>query len=252
MERLQKIIAQAGVASRRKSEELILQGLVKVNGETVTTLGVKVDPDRDRIEVQGKPIRLQRKRLFAFYKPRGVITSMSDPRGRRVVADYFRAIPERVFPVGRLDWDTEGLLLMTNDGELANLLMHPRYEVEKCYHATVQGHPDDAALERLRRGIRLEDGWTAPANVRRIRREKGLTVLEIIIHEGRNRLVRRMCKAVGHPVRHLIRTRFGLYHPQGPFAGDVPGAHPGGDKTPPFIFQTIFKMIFWSLPSPAI
>lgn len=208
MERLQKVIARAGVASRRKSEELILEGQVKVNGKTVTTLGMKVDPDKDKIEVQGNPIRLERKRLFAFYKPRGVITSMSDPRGRRVVADYFREIPERVFPVGRLDFDTEGLLLVTNDGELANLLMHPRYGVEKCYHATVRGHPSEAVLERLRRGIRLEDGWTAPAKVRRIRQEKGHTVLEIVIHEGRNRLVRRMCEAVGHPVRHLIRTRF--------------------------------------------
>jgi 23S rRNA pseudouridine2605 synthase len=207
MERLQKIIARAGVASRRKSEELIRQGQVKVNGKTVTTLGVKVDPLRDRIEVGGKPIRLQRKRLFAFYKPLGVITSMSDPRGRRVVADYFRKIPERVFPVGRLDYDTEGLLLLTNDGELANLLMHPRYEVEKCYQATVMGHPSEEALERLRRGVRLDDGWTAPAKVRRIRRDRENTVLELVIHEGRNRLVRRMCEAVGHPVRHLIRTR---------------------------------------------
>jgi len=208
MERLQKILAQAGVASRRKSEELILKGQVKVNGKTVTTLGMKVDPDRDRIEVRGKPIRLQRKRLFAFYKPRGVITSMSDPLGRKVVADYFREIPERVYPVGRLDRDTEGLLLVTNDGELANFLMHPRYGVEKCYHATVRGHPSEAALERLRKGIRLEDGWTTPAKVRRVRRGKGYTVLEIVIHEGRNRLVRRMCEAVGHPVLHLIRTRF--------------------------------------------
>ncbi|MEW9032188.1 MAG: pseudouridine synthase [Planifilum fimeticola] len=208
MERLQKVIARAGVASRRKSEELILQGLVKVNGETVTTLGVKVDPLRDRIEVGGKPIRLPRMRLFAFYKPRGVITSMSDPRGRPVVADYFRDIPERVFPVGRLDYDTEGLLLVTNDGDLANLLMHPRYGAEKWYRATVQGDPAEEVLERLRRGVRLEDGWTAPAKVRRIRRGKEHTVLELVIHEGRNRIVRRMCEAVGHPVRHLIRTRF--------------------------------------------
>jgi len=207
MERLQKVIARAGVASRRKSEELILKGQVKVNGETVTTLGVKVDPLRDRIEVRGKPIRLPRMRLFAFYKPRGVITSMSDPRGRPVVADYFRAIPERVYPVGRLDRDTEGLLLVTNDGELANLLMHPRYGVEKCYRATVQGDPSEEALERLRRGVRLEDGLTAPAQVRRIRRGKERTVLELVIREGRNRIVRRMCEAVGHPVLHLIRTR---------------------------------------------
>lgn len=208
MERLQKVIARAGVASRRKSEELILKGQVKVNGETVTKLGVKVDPLRDRIEVRGKPICLQRMRLFAFYKPRGVITSMSDPRGRPVVADYFRSVPERVFPVGRLDWDTEGLLLVTNDGELANLLMHPRYGVEKCYRATVQGDPTDEVLERLRKGVRLEDGLTAPAEVRRIRRGKEQSVLELIIREGRNRIVRRMCEAVGHPVRHLIRTRF--------------------------------------------
>jgi 23S rRNA pseudouridine2605 synthase len=207
MERLQKVLAHAGVASRRKCEDMILEGRVRVNGETVTELGRKVDPMLDRIEVDGKPIMTERKRTFLFYKPLRVITSMSDPQGRPTVADYFREIDERVYPVGRLDYDTEGLLLMTNDGELANRLTHPKYEADKCYLATVKGHPSEEQLDRLRRGIRLEDGWTAPAQVRRVKDRRNTTVLEIVIHEGRNRQVRRMCEAIGHPVVHLIRTR---------------------------------------------
>ncbi|SFJ75011.1 pseudouridine synthase [Thermoflavimicrobium dichotomicum] len=207
MERLQKVMAQAGIASRRQSEALILNGHVRVNGQVVKTLGVKVDPLLDVIEVKGKRITLEKKRTFLFYKPLRVITSMSDPQGRKVVADYFRHIPERVYPVGRLDYDTEGLLLLTNDGELANRLAHPRYEIDKCYEVTVKGKPSREALQLLRRGVRLEDGLTAPAKVRVLASDETSTRLEMIIHEGRNRQVRRMCEAVGHPVLHLIRTR---------------------------------------------
>lgn len=210
MERLQKVMAQAGVASRRQCEELITRGQVKVNGKVVTALGVKVDPQTDWIEVKGKRIVSEKKRTFLFYKPPLVITSMSDPQGRKVVADYFRSVPERVYPVGRLDYDTEGLLLLTNDGELANHLAHPRYEVDKCYVATVKGKPGAEALERLRKGIKLEDGWTAPAQVRLLQADETTAKLELVIHEGRNRQVRRMCEAVGHPVLHLIRTRLGF------------------------------------------
>ncbi|WP_124727290.1 pseudouridine synthase [Staphylospora marina] len=207
MERLQKVMAMAGVASRRQCENLIREGRVKVNGEWVTAPGMKVDPRKDVIEVDGEPVFLEEKRTFLFYKPSGVITSMSDPRGRKTVADFFRDIPERVFPVGRLDYDTEGLLLVTNDGELANRLLHPRFEVEKVYVATVRGKPDKAAIRTLREGVRLEDGMTAPAKVRVLEASDSRSRLELTIHEGRNRQVRRMCAAVGHPVIHLKRTR---------------------------------------------
>jgi 23S rRNA pseudouridine2605 synthase len=207
MERLQKVMAQAGIASRRKSEEWIQKGKVRVNGQVVTELGVKVDPARDVIEVEGRRVHLEKQRVFLFYKPKRVITSLSDPQGRKTITDYIRDIPERVYPVGRLDYDTEGLLILTNDGELAHRLAHPRYEVDKCYKATVEGHPGEDKLERLRKGVPLEDGRTAPAKVRLLEQKKNTSVLELIIHEGRNRQVRRMCEAVGHPVRHLIRTR---------------------------------------------
>ncbi|MGA9174805.1 MAG: pseudouridine synthase, partial [Thermoactinomyces sp.] len=144
------------------------------------------------------------------YKPLRVITSMHDPQGRKTVADFFHDIKERVYPVGRLDYDTEGLLLVTNDGNLANHLLHPRYEVEKVYIATVQGKPSQSSIERLRNGVKLEDGITAPAKVRLLETNEKKSKLELIIHEGRNRQVRRMCAAVGHPVEKLIRTRIGF------------------------------------------
>lgn len=220
MERLQKVLAQAGVASRRQSEELILQGKVKVNGQVVNTLGTKVDPDKDWIEVNGKHIKQENKRTFLFYKPKLVITSMSDPEGRKTVVDFFQDVPERIYPVGRLDYDTEGLLLMTNDGELANRLAHPRYEVNKVYIATIKGKPTEEELERLRNGVRLEDGMTAPAEVRMLQANPEQTKLRMQIHEGRNRQIRRMCEAIGYPVTHLIRTKYAFLHLQGLRPGD--------------------------------
>lgn len=207
MERLQKVLAQAGIASRRKSEQLILAGRVKVNGQRITKLGVKVNPDHDQIEVDGRPIKREKKKIFLFYKPKFVITSMVDPQGRKVVADYLQGIKERVYPVGRLDYDTEGLLLLTNDGSLAHRLMHPRFQIEKEYIATVKGKPCMSKIERLRKGVRLTDGWTAPAKVERLSTKDGRSKLKIIIHEGRNRQIRRMCQAIGHPVLELLRTR---------------------------------------------
>ncbi|OYD09757.1 pseudouridine synthase [Paludifilum halophilum] len=207
MERLQKVMAQAGVASRRKSEELIRAGKVRVNGRTVTELGVRVDPEVDAVEVEDRPIHLEEKRYILFYKPEGVITSLSDPQGRPVITDYLQGVPERVYPVGRLDYDTEGLLLLTNDGKTANRLAHPSHEVDKYYRATVRGKPDAETLRRLERGVKLKDGWTAPARVRKIRSRGNNTVLELVIHEGKNRQIRRMCEKVGHPVRKLVRTR---------------------------------------------
>lgn len=211
MERLQKVLAQAGVASRRKCEEYIQAGRVQVNDETVTTLGVKVDPAVDAIKVDGKPINRQRMQYLLFNKPKGVITSTVDPEGRSVVSDYLRGVKERIYPVGRLDYDSEGLLLLTNDGELANLLTHPSHHVPKTYHATVEGVPHGDLLDKLRKGIKLDDGVTAPAEVEYvdINPDKNESVISITIHEGRNRQVRRMFEAIHFPVVRLKRVQFG-------------------------------------------
>lgn len=209
MERLQKVMAQAGVGSRRQCEVWIQAGWVKVNGQVVTELGRKVDTARDIIEVKGKVLVGEKKRTFLFYKPLRVITSMSDPQGRATVADYFQSIAERVYPIGRLDFDTEGLLLMTNDGELANRLMHPKFKVEKTYLVTVKGSLSQQALEKLKKGVKLEDGWTFPAKVRLLGKHGNITKFELVIKEGRNRQIRRMCEAIGFPVQHLIRTSMG-------------------------------------------
>ncbi|WP_379129081.1 pseudouridine synthase [Paenibacillus sp. sgz500958] len=211
MERLQKILAQAGVASRRKCEEMILAGKVEVNGEVVTTLGTKADPDKDTITVSGRTIRGENKIYIMFNKPKGVITSASDDKGRKVVTDYLKGINERVYPVGRLDYDTEGLLLLTNDGEFANLLTHPKHHVPKTYHATVKGIPHGTALDKLKEGVKLEDGMTAPAEVeyKDIDEVNKEAVISITIHEGRNRQVRRMFDAISHPVTRLKRVSFG-------------------------------------------
>ncbi|PAK53545.1 pseudouridine synthase [Paenibacillus sp. 7541] len=211
MERLQKIMAQAGVASRRKCEELILEGKVQVNGETVTELGTKADPEQDIITVSGKPIKNEKKVYLMLNKPKGVITSSSDPEGRRIVSDFLKGVNERVYPIGRLDYDTEGLLLLTNDGEFANMLSHPKYHVPKTYLATVKGVPHGTDLDRLRQGIMLEDGMTAPAEVeyKDVDPDNKFAVITITIHEGRNRQVRRMFDAISHPVTRLKRIAYG-------------------------------------------
>ncbi|HMM21323.1 MAG TPA: pseudouridine synthase [Selenomonadales bacterium] len=209
-ERLQKIISEAGVASRRKAEELITGGRVTVNGKVVSALGTKVVRGRDTIAVDGKPLGIVKKFYILFHKPKGVITSLHDPEGRKTVADYIADIPARLYPVGRLDYATEGLLLLTNDGELTNALLHPSQEIAKTYWAEVAGIPAEEKLDLLRAGIRLDDGPTAPARVRILDRDedKNRAQLEIIIHEGRNRQVRRMCEAIGHPVNKLKRVKF--------------------------------------------
>lgn len=212
-ERLQKILAARGVASRRKCEELIAAGRVKVNGALVKELGYKADPKIDRIEVDGKPIRDEpsRYRYYLFHKPTGVITSVRDPQGRKTVLDFVD-VSERIYPVGRLDYDTSGLLLLTNDGKLTNRLTHPRFEVKKTYVATVRGVPNQRALRALMSGVMLEDGKTAPAFARltRVDDRAREADIELTIHEGRNRQVRRMCAAVGHPVLKLRRVQFGF------------------------------------------
>jgi len=209
-ERLQKVLAQAGVASRRACEALILAGRVTVNGQVVDILGSKVDPRRSRIEVDGIRVGRQEKTEYILlFKPAGYITTVSDERRRRTVMDLLPQLDVRVYPVGRLDYDTTGLLLLTNDGPLAHSLTHPSRGVGKTYQALVQGIPSLEELNRLRRGLILEDGLTAPAKVVLLREDKGNALLEITIHEGRNRQVKRMVEKVGHPVLHLKRTSFG-------------------------------------------
>ncbi len=211
MERLQKIISAAGLASRREAEEWILSGRVSVNGEVVRELGTKADWDADRIEVDGRLLTRSRPLYLILNKPYGVITSLHDPEGRKTVADIVSAagIGERVYPVGRLDYDTEGLLILTNDGELTQGLSHPRFEVEKEYEVDVQEHPPAQALRSLEQGIRLADGLTAPAKISfPVLTENGFWRLRIIIHEGRNRQVRRMVESVGLTARRLKRVRY--------------------------------------------
>jgi 23S rRNA pseudouridine2605 synthase len=203
-ERLQKVLARAGLASRRASEELIAEGRVRVNGE-VAGLGRRIDPEADSVTVDGVPVPVAPGLVhYLLNKPRGVVTTASDPQGRPVVVSLVPAEP-RVFPVGRLDVDTEGLLVLTNDGGFAHRLTHPSFGVDKEYLAEVEGEPSRSALRRLREGVDLEDGRTAPARVTAV----SPGVLRIVLSEGRNRQVRRMCEAVGHPVRRLVRTRIG-------------------------------------------
>ncbi|MBU8907173.1 pseudouridine synthase [Desertibacillus haloalkaliphilus] len=222
MERLQKVIAQAGVTSRRKAEVLIQEGKVKVNGQVVRELGVKVTPNKDEIEVNGVPIDREEPVYFLLYKPTGVLSSVSDDRGRKVVTDFLE-VEQRVFPVGRLDYDTSGLLLLTNDGEFANQLMHPTFKIDKEYIAKVKGIPERTALKKLEKGIELEDGKTAPARIKFIsgNRKKDTAIIQITIHEGRNRQVRRMFEAIGHPVQKLKRERYGSLDLRGLNPGDV-------------------------------
>lgn len=210
-ERLQKILAAAGVASRREAEKIITAGRVRVNGKVVTELGSKFDAAKVRISVDGNPIAAEAKAYYLFYKPRGVVTTMSDPQNRRSIADFVQNLPERVFPVGRLDYNTEGLLLLTNDGALAQALMHPSHEVNKTYLVKVPGIVAQEKLDCLRIGVKLEDGMTAPAivNLRDYDHERGFTLFDITIHEGRNRQIRRMCDAIGFPVRDLKRIKLG-------------------------------------------
>jgi 23S rRNA pseudouridine2605 synthase len=222
MERLQKVIAQAGVASRRKAEQLIVEGKVKVNGKVIKELGTKVS-NNDEVEVDGIPLDKEEHVYFVLYKPSGVISSVSDEKGRKVVTDYLYGVEERVYPVGRLDYDTTGLLLLTNDGTLANKLMHPKFNVDKTYVAKVEGIPTKEALLKLTRGIQLDDGKTKPAKVKMLSndRRKNTAIIEIKISEGRNRQVRRMFEALGHAVKKLKREKYGMLTLHGMKPGDV-------------------------------
>lgn len=208
--RLSKILAEAGLASRRGSERLIAEGRVTVNGETVTAQGTTADPARDRITVDGRPLAgPEPKRYLLLNKPRGYLTSRSDPRGRPVVLDLVREERFRLFPVGRLDFDAEGLLLLTNDGDLAQRLLHPRFGMRRVYEVEVQGRVSAPELPRWERGVTLTDGLAKPSEVRLLRRTQGTTWLSLVFSEGRYREVKRFCQALGHRVVRLRRVQFG-------------------------------------------
>ena len=208
-ERLQKVLAHAGVASRRKSEELILQGRVTVNGQVVTKLGTRVDPLRDEIRVDGQRVQAAARHTYLILnKPKGILSTMRDERGRPALGDLV-AVSERLYPVGRLDVQSEGLILLTDDGELANVLTHPRYQHEKEYEVLVNGFPSDKTLAAWRRGVMLEGSPTAPARVEVLRKGKQGTWLRVSMREGRKRQIRRVAALLGHPVRELKRVRLG-------------------------------------------
>ncbi|MCI0688271.1 MAG: rRNA pseudouridine synthase [Sporichthyaceae bacterium] len=208
--RLQKVLAQAGLGSRRACEQLIEQGRVEVDGRPVTEQGMRVDPDRQVIKVDGMRVVTAADRVYlALNKPRGVVSTMSDPQGRPSLGDYVEGRGERLFHVGRLDADTEGLILLTNDGELANRLSHPRYEVRKTYLAELAGPLPKDLGRRLRAGIELDDGPAAVDSFRVVGRSGPRIMVELVLHEGRNRIVRRMLEAAGHPVQRLVRTKVG-------------------------------------------
>lgn len=209
-ERLQKIMAHAGVASRRKAEQMIQSGRVKVNGQVVTELGSRADPNKDKIEVDGRVI--QRPRAWTYivlYKPAGVVTTASDEFDRKTVLDLVRGVDARIYPVGRLDLDAEGVLLLTNDGDMAATLTHPSSEIRKTYHAKVKGQPTKEAVAKLMEGVILEDGPAQALEAFMLpRRTQENTWLELTVTEGRNHLIKRMCESIGHPVLKLRRIKF--------------------------------------------
>jgi 23S rRNA pseudouridine2605 synthase len=209
--RLQKALANAGIASRRRSEQLITAGRVRVNGRAVTILGTRVDPDQDEVRVDGRliPAPPRGQTYLVLNKPRGVVSTMHDPQGRPNLGQYLGDRPERLFHVGRLDADTEGLLILTNDGDFAQRLTHPSYEISKTYVADVAGTPSRHTLRQLRDGIALADGAAAAEHVRLRQAGREHSMVTITVHEGRNRIVRRMFDAVGHPVRRLCRIAVG-------------------------------------------
>lgn len=205
-ERLQKILSQYGVASRRKAEQLIKEGRVTVNGQ-IAQLGQKADPEKDYIKVDGKLLlKPEPKVYYAFYKPRKVITALFDPQGRPTVKDFLKGIKFRVYPVGRLDYDSEGLIILTNDGELAYKVMHPSSEIEKTYMVKVDGIIDEEKLSKLRKGVKIEGGLARAVNVTFIRKLKANSWIKITLYEGRKRQIRKMLEKVGHPVIRLIRV----------------------------------------------
>jgi len=207
--RLNKFLADAGICARRKADKLIEEGRVKVNGQPAK-IGMTVDPQKDIVEVDGKVVKPQRKRYLIFNKPCCVLTQLGkDPRGRKTLDEFLKKIPERVFPVGRLDYNTTGLLILTNDGELAQRILHPRYKLPKVYLALVEGRVHPKTLKEMRKGTELEDGFAKPDDIRIVRYEGDDTRLEIVFHEGRKHIVKRFLARFGHRVKQLHRTQIG-------------------------------------------
>ena len=208
-QRLQKIISQAGIASRRKAEELILQGRVEVNGKVVRTLGAKADPEKDHVKLNGRLLRTGQPKVYLMLnKPKGYVTTLKDPEGRPTVMELLKGVHQRVYPIGRLDYDAEGLLLFTNDGEIAEHLMHPRYEIPRTYLVKVKGVLEDQEIQRLEAGVLLIDGMTAPCRIKKMRKTMENSWIELTMREGRNRQVKRILEHAGHPVLKLKRIRF--------------------------------------------
>ncbi len=211
--RLNKFISSTGFCSRRKADELIKKGLVKVNGKTVTELGTKVDTEKDKVEVEGKILKPKKEKIYIkLYKPRGYLSQLGkDKFGRKTLTDLYKevGIKENLFPVGRLDYESEGLLLLTNDGSIANLIMHPKNKVKKTYVVEVKGRVNLEKFNKMKKGIHLEDGFFKPDDIKILKKKKNSTILEIIIHSGQKRIIRRFLKAFGYPVLRLIRTKIG-------------------------------------------
>lgn len=208
--RLQKFMAQCGIASRRKSEEIIISKRVKVNGKIITELGYKIDPLHDIVTVDGKRIKNREKKVYIMMnKPKGYVTTVSDEFNRKTVLDLVKDIKERVYPIGRLDYDTSGLLLLTNDGELAYKLIHPKFEVVKTYIATIKGKPSEEELEKFRHGLEIDGYVTSEAEIEILSSTNDKSVVKIQIHEGKNRQIRKMCDKIGHPVTSLKRIAIG-------------------------------------------
>jgi 23S rRNA pseudouridine2605 synthase len=222
MIRLQKLLAQSGVASRRKCEELMLEGHVEVDGEVVTRLGTKVDPTTAVIRVDGRRLPPVSPHVYlVLNKPRGVVSTMSDPEGRRTLSDFVADRPERLFHVGRLDTDTEGLILLTNDGDFAHRMAHPSYELDKTYVAEVPGPVSRATVRKVLAGVSLEDGPVTVSSFKVVSSHGDKAIVELVIHEGRNRIVRRLLESVGHPVRRLTRTAIGPVRLTGLRSGEM-------------------------------
>nr|WP_300004469.1 pseudouridine synthase [Tissierella sp.] len=208
--RLQKYMAKSGVASRRKSEKMIDDGIVKVNGKIVTEQGLDIDPEKDMVMVDDKPIRLEENKVYIILnKPLGYVTTMDDEKDRKIVIDLIDGVEERIYPVGRLDMDTSGLMLLTNDGKVTNKITHPRNQVIKKYIAIVEGTPNKLELTKFRKGLMIDGKRTSPATIKIVKNYETESILEIEINEGRNRQIRKMCEAINHPIKKLKRASIG-------------------------------------------
>lgn len=222
LERLQKVIARSGVTSRRKAEQMILDGKVKVNHKVVTELGTKAAAT-DEIEVDGIPLQKEAPVYYLLYKPRGVISSLKDEKNRKIVIDFLQEVPERVFPIGRLDYNTSGIILLTNDGDFANLLMHPKHEVNKVYVAKVSGIPEKSELNILRKGVKVENDLLKVVHYQILSTDKtkNASIIELTLNAGKNRHIRRMMEQIGFPVKKLKREKYGMLTLKGLRSGDV-------------------------------